>query len=777
VLKFNKITAALTAAMVGMVASSTVYGATPDPYTGTEELSLKKIARYESDKGKIAKNGVEIVSYDASTNKAFIVNGDKRSLEIIDLAGIESDSTAPMKLDYEKRIVIEGLKENFVDVTSIAIHPEQDLVAVAVLAEVGTKGNVAFFNKNGEYLNHVEVGYHPDMVTFTPDGTKLLVANEGEPSEDYAIDPVGSVTMIDVTDGAAGLSDASKVNDITFDGLKAEDIDSHVRIYPLKNGVYQKSADLNGNNWSVDFEPEYITVDAANKYAYVTLQENNAVAKLDLAKGEFEHVYGFGYKDHSLTGNGMDISDREVSKDEGKINIQRWPVLGAYMPDGMSIYESNGKTYLVSANEGDAREWGEEDWYEERRVKDIKDELKLNAANYKGFTQAELDELTSDITDSDLGRLKVTIAKYMADNGETGKAVHDALYSFGARSFSIWDIENIAQGPVYDSGDSFEQITAKLYPEGFNSNNENNDDDLAPSFDSRSTGKGPEPEDVKIGNVNGKNYAFIGLERIGGIMVYDVDNAEDPHFVTYAMDRDFEADKLDNSFDLGPEGINFVPAEKSSTGVPLLLVANETSGSLSVYEIVTADSNSNSDSYTDTASHWAKAEIDQLSSKQIVQGMTESTFAPDAIVTRAQFTTFMVRALGLVEGAATEFTDVAANEWYSDAIAAALDAKLVSGYENGTFQPNKPITRQELAVLINNALAYLDQQHADLDVEQVLAAFEDQVSIASWAKQAVAQVKEAGITDGKGEGRFEASAPATRAEAAVMINRLLLKAE
>ena len=141
---------------------------------------------------------------------------------------------------------------------------------------------------------------------------------------------------------------------------------------------------------------------------------------------------------------------------------------------------------------------------------------------------------------------------------------------------------------VFDSGDDFERITARALGQFFNSDN-----DEANSGDKRSDNKGPEPEGVVVGEHNGKTYAFIGLERVGGIMIYDVSNPYAPVFQDYVNTRNFSS-----SFDfvnladvkragpLGPEGLAFVPAKDSPTGKPLLMVAYEVSGTVKVFELV-----------------------------------------------------------------------------------------------------------------------------------------------------------------------------------------------
>lgn len=252
-------------------------------------------------------------------------------------------------------------------------------------------------------------------------------------------------------------------------------------------------------------------------------------------------------------GNGLDASDVDGPEVEGeatgRINIQNWPVFGSYMPDAVASYAtSDGNHYYVTANEGDSRDYG--GFSEEERIGGVVlDETRFPNA-------ATLQEKRN------LGRLKTS--NQFGDLDGDGDV--DQLYSYGARSFSIWD----AYGNlVFDSGDDFARITADLIPDRFNANGD------ASSFDSRSDDKGAEPEGVVVGQINGRIYAFVGLERAGGVMIYDVTHPYAPHFVGYTP-----ADG-----DISPEGVAFVAAEDSPTGRPLLLLAHEISGTVAVYEI------------------------------------------------------------------------------------------------------------------------------------------------------------------------------------------------
>ncbi len=254
----------------------------------------------------------------------------------------------------------------------------------------------------------------------------------------------------------------------------------------------------------------------------------------------------------------------DASDEDGAVNIINHPVLGMFQPDTITAYEFDGKTYYVTANEGDTRDF--EFFSEEERVED----LILDPFVFPDASDLQLEE--------NLGRLKTT--NIIGDIDGDGE--NERIFTFGARSFSIWDSYG---NLVYDSGDDFEKVTAELLPADFNSDNAEND-----SFDSRSDDKGPEPEAIEIGRIGDRVFAFIGLERISGVMVYDVTDPFAPFFVNYVNNRNFSVDATDPAAgDLGPECIKFVPAEDSPSGAPILIVGNEVSGTTTIYSIEETD--------------------------------------------------------------------------------------------------------------------------------------------------------------------------------------------
>lgn len=304
-----------------------------------------------------------------------------------------------------------------------------------------------------------------------------------------------------------------------------------------------------------NIEPEYVAVNANSQEAYVICQENNAIAKLDISNGSITSIMPLGYKDHSLAGNGLDASNRDDT-----INIANYPFRGLYLPDAAKSYTVNGTAYIVTANEGDSRDY--DAYSEEERLKD----LNLDATAFPNAASLQLEE--------NGGRIKVTTS--MGDTDGDGD--YDEIYTYGARSFSIWDING---NLVFDSGDDFEQRIANDDPDHFNSANDDND-----SFDNRSDDKGPEPEAVEIAEVDGSFYAFIGLERHGGIMAYDITDPTAPVLLDFVNNRNWAvAADAANAGDLGVEDIKFVSSSFSPDGKFYIITANEVSGTVSAFEL------------------------------------------------------------------------------------------------------------------------------------------------------------------------------------------------
>ncbi|RKG33543.1 choice-of-anchor I family protein [Acinetobacter tianfuensis] len=588
-------------------------------------IELQKIGAYES--GIFGASAAEIPAYDPKSKRLFVVNAQAGVVDVLDFQ-------QPEQPKYIRSLDAKTYLANS-EVNSVAVN--NGIVALAVQAEDKTQhGIVAFFKASDlSYISQVSVGALPDMLTFTPDGKKVLAANEGEPNEGYAIDPEGSVSIIDISDIAK--PSAKIVNFKAWDSRKTELENLGVRIFGPDTGQYADvyAQGIQTAAVSKDLEPEYIAVSADGKTAWVSLQENNAIAVLDIAKAEFSDIFPMGYKDHSLPENALDAGDRDCvtglnslgqaveqcDKDAGMINIKAWPGLyGMYMPDAIAHYQADGKSYLVTANEGDAREWLKDEkayfegadlnagYAEEIRVKhlfkkagfDLKGDYaahlrqifpgvkgaKLDSTVFGACKTAEASEICADnlIKDSQIGRLTISWTQGFKKDAQgrpildaDGKLTYDKLYAYGGRSFSI--VDPVAKRIVWDSGSEFERKIAELFPQQFNSNHESF------KFDDRSDNKGPEPEGLAIGAIGKKTYAFIGLERASGIMVYDISNPAQAQFVQYFNHRDITQTEITKQGDLGPEGLIFIAAQDSPNGKPLLAVGNEVSGTTAVYQI------------------------------------------------------------------------------------------------------------------------------------------------------------------------------------------------
>lgn len=651
----------------------------------TSRVELKHLSTYHT--GVFEQGAAEISSYDPSSKRLFFINAPDNRVDVLDL----SDPLQPE--------LLFGIDMNPYGGGCNSVVVFDGWVAVAEQANTKTQpGKVVFFNIDGDFIQQVDVGALPDMLTITPDHQRILVANEGEPSDSYSEDPEGSVTIIDLSAGIGqltpadvteldftlynyirnsfeigswnysvfppaynaagetwaavtslggkqpilgthfwGISDVVNGNSggnffhtLTFDPVDIagrpraslsfkyfasgfELADSIGYIVAYDNGVewnmedavwleptalwkevtveipqpyetlriqllakqdgpddfagfedvrvsfLDESTRIFGNNGlstaAQDLEPEYIAVAPDNSRAWVVFQENNAMGMINLQTLQLENIKGLGFKDYLLPQNQLDASDQG-----GVIAIQNWPVKGIYQPDAFVAFSVEGEHYILSANEGDTREYP--GYNEEVRISS-------RTLDPVAFPNGSILKQNTN-----LGRLRTTIS--LGDTDWDGD--YDELYCFGGRSFSIWNADG---SMAFDSGDQFEQITAQAYPNGFNSNHNNNS-----SFKTRSDDKGPEPEAATIGEIYGRKYAFVGLERIGGIMMYDVTNPVAPEFVQYLNTRNFsQAANSPDAGDLGPEGIIFIPKSQSPNLRDLIVTASEVSGTVSVFQL------------------------------------------------------------------------------------------------------------------------------------------------------------------------------------------------
>jgi DNA-binding beta-propeller fold protein YncE len=384
------------------------------------------------------------------------------------------------------------------------------------------------------------------------------VANEGEPNAGYTVDPPGSVSVIDLRfvqnplDGAE-LQALGIVRTADFAAFNAE-IDD-LRAAGVR--IYGPGADV-----AHDLEPEYIAVAHDGQSAWVSLQEANSIGVLDLSDlgaPYFSGILPLGLKDHSLDANKLDPSDQDG------IDIGTWPVKGMYQPDAIASYAIKGKTYYVLANEGDDR----------NDFLDPDETARVRALIDAGQVASSVGDLAMLRNNANLGRLTVTTAQ--VPRNAAGQMTE--LHVLGARSFSVRGDDGKL---LFDSGDDLEQLTAAELPTRFNASNDNN------TLDDRSDNKGPEPEGVTTGKIRGRTFAFVALERIGGIATYDVTNPSEARFVDYINTRNFSVSPTappPSVTDSGPEAVAFISADDSPTSKPMLVVGHEISGTTVIYGI------------------------------------------------------------------------------------------------------------------------------------------------------------------------------------------------
>jgi len=456
-------------------------------------------ARFTFDHSSTSAGGAEIVKYDAATQRIFVVGPN--GVDILN--------------------AVDGTLVTGIDLTGIggpnSIDVSNGVVAVAVAAQTNTDpGTVRFYDTDGNFTDAVTVGANPDMVTFTPDGTKLLVANEGEPNDAYTVDPVGSISIITVAD--------KSVQTATFDAFNSQEAtleaNNDIRFFGPNATVAQ------------DAEPEFIALNGDATKAWVTLQENNAIAIVDIATATVENIITAGVTNYNTT-------KFDPSNEDGGFRQVNANVLSFNQPDSIASFVIDGNTYFVTANEGDARDY--DGFSEEVRV----DDLTLDPTAYPDAATLQ--------QDANLGRLKTTTV-----NGDTdGDGDIDQIYGYGGRSFSIFDSQGTI---VFESGDRIETLIGEQFPSRF--------------VDSRSDDKGPEPEAVTVGTIGDKTYIFLANERTSEVMLFDVSTPTAPEFAGF----------IARTGDVGPEGVDFVGASESPTGKDEVIIASEVSNTTTVHQ-------------------------------------------------------------------------------------------------------------------------------------------------------------------------------------------------
>lgn len=507
----------------------------------------------------------EIVAFDSVTKKLFVTSSGSNvhRVNVFDMTNPSSISVSGSPIDYSTTF---GNATAMLGLSSVAVNSAKGFGVASLIPAANTTvlGKVGFFNLlTGASIGTLDVGYHPDSVTFSPDGSKLIVVNEAEFNPASGTNAPGSISVIDVSSiNSENLANLTSLTPSTID-FTAGNLGSGVSLSGIRNSNVA-AVGTSGNFISTvpDFtnvanqdpnaiEPEYASV-IGNK-VYVSLQDNNAMGEYDLITNKWTKVTNLGT-----------ISQVIDANDTGSptISINR-TVSGLPMPDTIATYTSGNKTYIVTANEGDAR-------VDDRDISRFGDVSGNDSMNPIVDTDAPSNFLnTGNNTnngiraDSQLGRLNVS--RLDGDTDADGKIDNPTM--IGTRSFSIWEVTDTGLTRRYDSTQngtsSFEQWIALNDPSGW--------------VDSRSDDKGPEPEGLVLGVIDGRTYAFIGMERTNHIFMYDV---TDPLAVTFmGATRTVVGNGNGTSgTPFRPEGMQFVPASESPNGSPLLIVGFEGTG-------------------------------------------------------------------------------------------------------------------------------------------------------------------------------------------------------
>ena len=496
-MKLSNLFLALTVLVVSCKKSDT-----PEFFVNEDPSTFKEI-------GSIGIGGLgaaEISAYDPVTQRLFVVNNSATNK--IDVIDIKNPATPTLVFSISLTPYAGG-------VNSLDVSNGRLAAAIEALNKQDNGKVVVFKTDDYSEVKVITVGALPDMITYSDDGNYILTANEGEPGNDYTNDPAGTVSIIEVNNNYA----VTTIDFAAFVSQEATLKAAGLRVFGI------------GNNFVKDMEPEYVTISGDSKTAWVTLQENNAIAKIDIASKTVTNIFPLGFKDYNTNENAIDVSDLDGAVG----SFVKWPVKGVYMPDAISLFEYNGIPYLFTANEGDAREYTA--LTEAKRVKS----LSLDPTAFPNAATLKLD--------AQMGRLNVT--NTMGDTDRDGD--FDVLYSFGARSFSVWNGNTGAQ--VFDSKNELDKKAVAL----------------GVYDDARSDDKAAEPEGIHIGKVGNKMVAFVGMERVDAVAMYDISNPAAPIFLQMIKCGD------------APEGILFIPAKDSPTKRSLLVVSSENDGFVKIF--------------------------------------------------------------------------------------------------------------------------------------------------------------------------------------------------
>lgn len=541
-----------------------------------ENFEIELLSTVDSGDGEL---GAEIPTYHAASQRLFATNGAANTVDVYDL----SDPTAPERI---KQISLDAYGDGITSVAAgakvIAVAMTRDAKFSASGIPTAQNGVIVVLDTHGKVLSSTDVGgVLPDAVSFTPNGLTAVVALEAEPvcalddpateeneAEDYSLahDPEGKVAIVNLSNPMK-----PKVATAGFDGFTVAEVEA------LNIAVNDTV-----NNVAKDFEPEYATV-VSNSLAYVTLQEANAIAEVNLSSASITRIINAGNTDRSVVA--IDASD----KDDVSTLRKYQNVYSVAQPDTIASYGVHLDSYLVTANEGDSREWDCLD--DDDRVEDL--DVDSNA----------LSEFY--LSDERLGRAKVDPNLGDLD----GDGDYDELYLRGGRSVSIYKNGSL----LWDSGTLFDELQIAALGNDTNGQWELSEDATEWSYDpqSRADDKGAEPEGIAVGTTGDRRVAVVGLERMSALVFLDITDAAAPSVISWEQMAPVEATPYAEAKAISPEGVLFIPAWKSPNGKPLVITSYELSGTLTVHQITETDS----------------APVDQTAAKGWVKRLTNGSTA------------------------------------------------------------------------------------------------------------------------------------------------------
>jgi hypothetical protein len=540
--------------LIAVLTASALFAAGQLPAQADEAtVKITEISSITSGDGE---GSAEIATYHAGSKRIFATNGVKNTIDIFDI----SDVANPTKVGSV------ALSPYGNDVTSVAAGKDVVVAVVNVSDKFSatgvpttTNGKIVVFDTAGKVLSSPDVlGVLPDSVSFAPNGTTALVAIEAQPvcakddpataakeDADYtkASDPVGGVTVVDLSDPAAPVLKFAGFDQFTVSEMRAK-------------GIAVSSV---VNNVSKDFEPEFATA-IDNEFAYVTIQEANAIGKLNIQTATFESITrAFESKVSQVA---RDTSDRDAGA-----GPRYYPnVVGASQPDAIAGFKMGSGNYFITANEGDAREYT-----------CLNDDLRAASLKVDPRRFADWKTLSGSAA---LGRAKVN-----PNNGDRdGDGDIDTIHLRGSNSMTMY-----RNGlPIWDSAELLDKIqTTAFGVANINGSHSLSSDKATMNYvgQDRSDDKGSEPEGVAVGMVGDRRIAVLGLERMTALAVFDITQPRIPVFIEWLQMLPTKATPAKDVKYWSPEGIVFVPADKSPSGKALIITSYELSGSLSIHQI------------------------------------------------------------------------------------------------------------------------------------------------------------------------------------------------